>query len=197
MVHTEGMAAWDAVLLAGGAGRRLGTIDKPAITIRGRTLLDTAIAACAAGRTIVVVGPRRPTSHPVRWTRERPPGAGPLAALGAGLHTLGSGGSGVVVVLAADLPAVLPDTVTDLIAAASADGVDGAVAIDRAGRQQPLLAAYRRPALDRALAGLGDPRDRAFRDLLANLRLAPVDVADAADDIDTTADLRRWQEGEQ
>lgn len=190
------MAEWDAVLLAGGAGRRLGSVDKPAITIRGRTLLDTALAACAGARTTVVVGPDRPASRPIHWTRERPPGGGPLAALAAGLRALEPGAE-LVVVLAADLPALTPSTIHELVDVASTHpDTDGAVARDVDGRPQPLLAAYRRAALDRELGSLGDPHHRAFRDLMAGLRLVPVDVGGAAADIDTPADLRRWRRGE-
>lgn len=39
-------------------------------------------------RPIVVVGPRRELITPVRWTREEPPGAGPVAGLQAGLACL-------------------------------------------------------------------------------------------------------------
>jgi molybdopterin-guanine dinucleotide biosynthesis protein A len=190
------MARWDAVLLAGGAGRRLGTIDKPALSVRGRTLLDIAIAACAAARMTVVVGPVRPTSRPVRWAREDPPGGGPLAALATGVRALDPG-TDFVVVLAADLPAVTAAAVRELVAAAGRPPApDGAVARDASGRRQPLLAAYRRTALERALDTLGDPHDRAFRELTDRLVLESVDVAAAAADIDTPDDLRRWQRGE-
>ncbi|MFI8511390.1 DUF6457 domain-containing protein [Streptomyces sp. NPDC085460] len=92
--------AFDAVVLAGGAARRLGGVDKPGVRVGGRALLDRVLAACAgAGRT-VVVGDPRPTVRPVRWTREQPAGTGPVAALDAGAGALrpgapGSAGPGV------------------------------------------------------------------------------------------------------
>ncbi|MGH8776871.1 MAG: NTP transferase domain-containing protein, partial [Jiangellaceae bacterium] len=51
-----GAERWDAVVLAGGRGSRLGGVDKPALRIGGRTLLDTALVATAAARSTVVVG---------------------------------------------------------------------------------------------------------------------------------------------
>lgn len=171
--------SYDAVVLAGGAARRLGGADKPALSVGGRMLLDRVLAACAGADRTVVVGPRRPTAGAVRWTREDPPGGGPLPALAAGLAALdGDAGSAdrrdppdVVLVLAADLPFLTADTVRALADAlddalagtAGAVGdrtaekepeteTEGVVLIDGGGRDQPLAAAYRGEALRRELA---------------------------------------------
>ena len=48
-----------AIVLAGGAGRRLGGADKAALDVGGRTLLERALAA-VSGVPTVVVGPARP-----------------------------------------------------------------------------------------------------------------------------------------
>jgi molybdopterin-guanine dinucleotide biosynthesis protein A len=79
---------YDAVVAAGGAARRLGGTDKPAVSVGGHMLLDRVLAACVDARESVVVGPRRPTARPVRWAHEEPPGGGPLPALAAGLAAL-------------------------------------------------------------------------------------------------------------
>lgn len=55
-----GMTAYDAIVLAGGAAKRLGGADKPGIRVGGRALLDRVLAACADASTTVVVGGRRP-----------------------------------------------------------------------------------------------------------------------------------------
>ncbi|MFD8155805.1 NTP transferase domain-containing protein [Streptomyces malaysiensis] len=110
--------AYDAVILAGGAARRLGGVDKPALRVGGRALLDRVLDACrGAGRT-VVVGPRRPTVRPVRWAREEPPGGGPVAAVDAGVRQTTAP---LVLVLSADLPFLTPETVRALL-----DGIEGA-----------------------------------------------------------------------
>ncbi|MBT2472738.1 NTP transferase domain-containing protein, partial [Streptomyces sp. ISL-66] len=54
---------YDAIVLAGGAARRLGGADKPGLLVGGRPLLDRVLDACADARTTVVVGGRRPTAR--------------------------------------------------------------------------------------------------------------------------------------
>lgn len=183
---------WDAVVVAGGLGRRLGGKDKPALELGGRSLLDIALDAVRQARAIVVVGPRRPVGRAVTWAREDPVGGGPLAALAAGLGALPDD-SGMVIVLAADLPAVQAGTIHALLR--TVGDVDGAVAVDATGRPQPLLAAYRTAALEWAVAAIGEPHGQPMRRLLDMLDLATLDVGNAADDIDTPGDLARWQEG--
>ncbi|MEO7126392.1 MAG: nucleotidyltransferase family protein [Nakamurella sp.] len=76
------------ILLTGGAGRRLGGVDKASIDVGGDTLFDRAVAA-ALGRPVVVVGPERLTQHSVTFTREDPPGGGPAAGIAAGVLAVG------------------------------------------------------------------------------------------------------------
>ncbi|MFK0101221.1 NTP transferase domain-containing protein [Streptomyces sp. NPDC091040] len=145
------MTAYDAIVLAGGAAKRLGGADKPAVRVGGRPLLDRVLAACPDAGTTVVVGDRRPTARAVTWAREVPPGGGPLAALGAGVrHTSAER----VLVLSADLPFLGADTVAALLAASGREGVEGALCSDEGGRDQPLVAVYRGEPLRRELACL-------------------------------------------
>ncbi|MEU9382801.1 NTP transferase domain-containing protein, partial [Streptomyces sp. NPDC048279] len=46
MTDTE-PPAYDAIVLAGGAARRLGGADKPSVRVGGRPLLDRVLTACA------------------------------------------------------------------------------------------------------------------------------------------------------
>ncbi|MER8042812.1 DUF6457 domain-containing protein [Streptomyces sp. NPDC094032] len=111
--------AYDAIVLAGGAARRLGGADKPGVRVGGRSLLDRVLSGCRdAGTTVVVAAPRA-TARPVEWAREDPPGGGPLAALDAGLRRLAADA------LAADAPAVDALAVDTLTADALA-GTSGA-----------------------------------------------------------------------
>ncbi|WP_189311572.1 NTP transferase domain-containing protein [Streptomyces brasiliensis] len=162
---------YDAVVLAGGAARRLGGADKPGVRVGGRRLLDRVLEACAGARTTVVVADPRPTARPVRWAREEPPGGGPVAALDAGLrHTTAQ----YAVVLSADLPFLEEVTVRRLLTALHTSGADGALLTDADGRDQPLVAAYRTTALRRALtelAGAASTGGRAGAGALAGLPL--------------------------
>ncbi|MDR3080955.1 MAG: molybdenum cofactor guanylyltransferase [Streptomyces sp.] len=152
----HGTEVYDAVVLAGGAARRLGGADKPGVRVGGRTLLDRVLAACSGAATTVVVAERRPTAHPVVWAREEPPGAGPVAALDAGLRRTTAA---YVVVLSADLPFLEQGTVRRLLDTLRASAAEGVLLTDPEGRDQPLVAAYRSAALRRELARLatGDP----------------------------------------
>jgi molybdopterin-guanine dinucleotide biosynthesis protein A len=181
---------YDAVVLAGGAARRLGGADKPAVRVGGRALLDRVLTACAEARTTVVVADPRPTARPVTWAREDPPGAGPLAALDAGLrHTAAEH----VVVLSADLPFLDAGTVRRLRAALAASGADGALLTDADGRDQPLVAAYRAGALRRELAALtaahGTLTGLPLRRLTGALDLIRVPDPVASFDCDTWDDI--------
>ena len=143
-----------AVVLAGGAGRRFGG-DKTAATVGGTSLLGHAVrAAAAAGAVgVVVVGPRLPedvqVSCPVVLTREDPPGSGPVAGLRAGLAVVDAD---VVLLLAADLPHVPQEALRAMVSGLVADaGADAVVAEDGGGRAQWLTAAYRTAPLRAAV----------------------------------------------
>ncbi|MER5780996.1 NTP transferase domain-containing protein [Streptomyces mobaraensis] len=180
---------FDAVVLAGGAARRLGGADKPGLRVGGRALLDRVLGACAGARTTVVVGPRRATVRPVTWTREQPPGGGPLAALSAGLrHTSAE----VVLALSADLPFLDAATVRALVAAAP-EGAEGALLTDADGRDQPLVAAYRAEPVRRELALLaaehGTLTGLPVRLLTQGLDLRRLPRPEASFDCDTWDDI--------
>lgn len=146
------------LVLAGGAARRMGGADKALLEIEGVTLLDRVLgAARPVCDRLVVVGPVRPTSVAgVEFVVEGEPGGGPAAAVATGLDSLPD--CDVVVVLAVDLPLLTTTHVSALLAALDRAGADAAAAGDGKG-PNPLLAAYRAPALARHAAALspGDP----------------------------------------
>ncbi|MFG2293289.1 NTP transferase domain-containing protein [Streptomyces sp. NPDC048603] len=183
--------SYDAIVLAGGAAERLGGADKPGLSVGGRTLLDRVLGACADARRTVVVGPRRPTARPVTWTRESPPGAGPLAALDAGLR---QSSAELVLVLSADLPFLDRTTTVAPLLEAGRAAADGALLRDPSGRDQPLVAVYRAEPLRREIALLatehGTLTGLPLRALLAELNLTRVTARPLASfDCDTWDDL--------
>lgn len=213
-----------AVVLAGGAARRLGGARKPALAVGGRPMLQQVLDAVADARPRVVVGPPDlPLPAGVDRTLEQPPGGGPVAAAAAGL-ALVPAGTPYVALLAADLPFLTREAVALLREAAGGgddderrrgdedrrgsddhgggdgdgDGVDGAVFVDSAGRPQWLCGVWRTGALVSKL-GTGRP-GTALRTVLGGLRTVRVRAAPAAGrlppwyDCDTEADLRRGRD---
>jgi molybdopterin-guanine dinucleotide biosynthesis protein A len=173
----------DAIVLAGGRARRLGGRDKALLEVGGRNLIDRVLDAFPDAGTIVVVGPRRVLNRAVLWTRERPAGGGPAAALAAGLTHIDADR---VAVAAVDHPFLTTTTYGRL--AAAAVGRDGAITVDAEGRDQYLVGVYGTEPLRAALEGR-----RALRDVVANLDLARVTDVRASFDIDTEADLMKGQ----
>lgn len=140
----------------------------------------------------MVVGDPRPTVHPVRWTREDPPGGGPLAALDAGVRETRAD---VLLVLSADLPFLDEDTVRRLLGVLAEDpGAEAALLTDAGGRDQPLVAAYRAAPLRRELARIAGERGTLaggpLRLLTGALRLTRVAAGPLASfDCDTWEDI--------
>ncbi|MEU4771004.1 NTP transferase domain-containing protein [Micromonospora sp. NPDC023644] len=148
------MDAYAAVVLAGGAARRMGGVDKPARTVGGRPMRDRVLTAVADAAPRILVGPPGPVPAGVRVTREEPVGGGPVAAAAAGLALLDPG-TPVVALLAADLPLLTRAAVGGLLDQLDA-GHDGACYVDGDGRRQTLCGVWRvaplRAALDRLAA---------------------------------------------
>lgn len=162
--------AFDALILAGGQARRLGGQDKPGLDINGTTLIGRAARAVARAERVVLVGPARPELPQALVTCETPPGAGPAAAVAAGLRLVKAE---VVVVLAADLPFITDDDVDSLVSALTGPdrpaNVDGALLVDDHGRDQLLAGAWRTQALRAAAGALGTIEGASMRSLLAPL----------------------------
>lgn len=184
---------FDAVVLAGGSARRLGGLDKPAVPLEGRSLLDRVLAATAAARTTVVVGPVRVTCRPVVWAREDPPGGGPVAALAAGLERVTAE---VLVLVAGDLPFL--DAASVALLVGGVDEADGCLVVD-GEHPQWLCGAWRTAAVRESLRGVeaeGAPLRAVLGPLRAGRLTWPVPAGDPAPwtDIDTPEDLTRAQD---
>ena len=187
---------FDAVVLAGGGGTRLGGQDKAGLKVGGISLLDRVLEACAGARRTVVVGSPRPTVRVVEWTLEQPPGSGPLAGLAAGVAVLEHVTSPApVLVLATDLPQLRADDVSRLVGALVNAGpqVHAALFTDDTRNAQPLTAIYRRADLARAIAAEQPVANRPMRAMLSRLTTVEVPDRGAAADIDTVEQLAAAQ----
>ena len=167
--------------------------DKATLPLAGMTLLERTLVEVPRAVPLVVVGPTIPVWRPADFCREDPVGGGPVAALAAGLERVRTP---VVVVLATDLPFV--GTLPALLAAAMCsenDEVDAVIPVDDEGEKQPLCAAYRVAALNRAVEAGGSASGTSMRSMVERLTdtawkpAAEVLAEVALRDVDTPADL--------
>ncbi|MBB6121273.1 molybdenum cofactor guanylyltransferase [Nocardiopsis algeriensis] len=180
----------DAVVLAGGAARRMGGADKPGMAVAGRTMLERVVGAvrdhngAGSEARVVVVGPPRP-SPAALYVREDPPGSGPVPALRAGLaHVAGP----LFALLAADMPHLAARHL-ELLAGAVGGDAAGAVFTDASGREQWLAGVWRTEAVRDALARY---TGRSLYGLLGPLGPRTVAAGErAVEDCDTPGDLER------
>ncbi|MBT2483301.1 MULTISPECIES: molybdenum cofactor guanylyltransferase [unclassified Microbacterium] len=174
------------VVLAGGRATRVDGEDKAMFEVDGVPLLAAAVTALSACDEILIVGPRagRPRFDDVRWIREDPPFAGPVAALSCALaHT----GAAELLVLPADLPGA-SDAVALLLDADLGENGEGVVLVDDSGIPQWLTARYRTAALSAAIASADWA---SVRGVATRLRLRQLPApASATRDVDTWDDLR-------
>ncbi|MDG4806859.1 NTP transferase domain-containing protein [Micromonospora sp. WMMD1120] len=191
------------MVLAGGAARRMGGVDKPARPVGGWPMRDRVLSAVDDATPRVLVGPPDGVPPGVLTVREQPPGGGPVAATAAGLALLGPE-TDVVALLAADLPLLTRSAIGDLLnhlAAAHGDA-DGACFVDGDGRRQSLCGVWRVAALRAALDRLADERGgltgAPVRGLLTDLVVREVrwsgDGPPPWFDCDTDEDVRRAEE---
>ncbi|MSX08595.1 MAG: NTP transferase domain-containing protein [Actinobacteria bacterium] len=173
--------------MAGLAGSPSAEVDKPALTVGGRRLVDIALAAVSGCRRTVLVGPTRDAvAGSVVQTRESPAGGGPVAALAAGLELL-DGTADLVAVVASDIPLLNASAVQSLIDHVDRIETDAVFAADATGRTQFLLGVWRYSALRSAVAALDTVEGAPMRALVPNEHRV-VTVADI-EDCDTPADL--------
>jgi molybdopterin-guanine dinucleotide biosynthesis protein A len=207
------MHAYAALVLAGGAGRRMGDPAKPLLPVGGVPMLRRVLDAVPAARPLIVVGPPELAAElpaGAVLTREDPPGGGPVAAVAAGAAHLPH--DGLVLVTAADLPFLTPTAVATLASRLGPSGAkdpqtlgpigaddgdvgraDVALFVDEGGRAQHLCAMWRIPALRAALPAR--PHGASMRGLLDGVAVARVRWTGGGPppwyDCDTPDELRR------
>lgn len=214
----EGDFSCAAVVVAGGASRRLNHVPKASLSDGTSTLLDCALEAVAAASPRVVVGPESlPLPPEVLRTREDPPFSGPAAAIHAGLECIAAACERSqapmpdwCLILGVDTPRIAP-AVQQLIAAAR--GVEQTYAERAAdfsptdseaserseasagfwgvseGIYQPLVGIYRFEAI-RSVFSTGTT-DASVRSFLRRLNPVAVQMSAA-----NTADVDTWEQAQ-
>jgi molybdopterin-guanine dinucleotide biosynthesis protein A len=191
-----------AVVLAGGAARRMGGADKPTLSVGGQSMLTRVLAAVHDADPRIVVGPVPPDlSMHVDSTREQPAGGGPVAATSAGLALVPPGVT-FTALLAADLPLLTGEAIDVLRLTVESAPMQGAVYRDAEGRRQMLCGVWRtealRSAVDRLRAERGSLHGASVRELMEYLRVAEVSWRRPGPppwfDCDTDDDLRTAEE---
>ena len=181
------MAQRLGVVLAGGAGRRMGR-SKGDLVVDGRPLAERAARALApvCASVLISVAPGAVNPAP-SWTavEDAPPaGRGPLAGLQAAFLSTGSAD---LVVLACDYPEASTELLRAVLAQAPEDA-DLVFPTDPRGRDHPLVGLWRRAALDEIEASL-DSHIHKVRAVLAGLRVHRVHPQ-ALPGFDLSAELR-------
>lgn len=159
--------------------------DKALLALGDKTFLERALAATVDAGRVVLVGPRREVADDrCVWTREDPPGTGPVAAIARGIDLVSSKR---VVLLAVDHPLVDASVIDGLLTASA--GHDGAIVIDAQGRGQPLVGVYRTASLRERLTEMGVVGGAAISSLVSGLTLRHLVDDRAARDCDSPEDL--------
>jgi molybdopterin-guanine dinucleotide biosynthesis protein A len=178
-------AAWDAIVLAGGRGSRLGGVDKAGLEFEGETLLARTLRAVEGAGRVIVAGDPRPLPDGTVLVQEEPRFSGPAAAIGAAMAEVRAP---YVFLSGCDHP-YLSDAVDLLLDEASGDG---AIAIDAGGRRQYLMSVLDTAALRASMAAQATLVDLSVRALMVPLELMEIPIpARAALDIDTWHDQEK------
>jgi len=178
MTGLDGLPVASAVVLAGGRSSRFGR-DKLAEPLGGRPLLEYAIlAAGSVTRDVVVIGApveRRLPAMPgvtVRVAADAEPFAGPLVALATALELVREP---LALVVAGDMPTLVPSVLAALLRSLdAADGLEATALLFRS-RRQPLPMALRVGAATLAVGRNVAGGDRSLQSLLSMLRTKDLD----------------------
>jgi len=136
---TPDPTTFSVAILAGGQASRLGGVDKSALRVNGRSILERELAVARELTTnilIVAADPTRFLDTGVRVETDRIAGAGALG----GLYTaLATASTNLVLVLACDMPFVTSSFLAWMVEQAA--GVDAVIPRDQHGRH-PLCGVY-------------------------------------------------------
>lgn len=184
-----------AVVLAGGASRRMGRDKATMPHPRGGTMVEQTVAAvsgrCAPVFVVAAPGQPLPDLGGAQVLRDEARGVGPLLATGRGLRAAAAAGLERAFVCAVDMPALSAAVIDEL---AGYDGVDVVLPWD--GRDHYLAGIYR-TGLAGHIDGLIAAGERAMRALTNSVVTQRVVLAPtpALANVNTDADLQALRGG--
>lgn len=170
MTSTVALAA---IILAGGASRRMGR-DKATLSYDGTTLVERMVEIltprCAPIFVVAAPGQALPALH-AEVLRDEVRGVGPLLATGRGLRAAAEAGLELAFVCAVDMPLLSVDLVDQLAGPAVRLGADVVLPWD--GRDHYLAGVYRTALAGRAaeLVATGERSMRALVDRVDTQRI--------------------------
>lgn len=179
-----------AVVLAGGASRRMGRDKATVPHPRGGTMVEHTVSAvsrrCAPVFVVAAPGQALPDLGEARVLRDEARGVGPLLATGRGLRAAAEAGLERAFVCAVDMPE-LSDEVIDQLAGYV--GVDVVLPWD--GREHYLAGIYRTALADHidGLIGSGQRAMRALTDSVLTQRVV-LEPGPAMTNVNSEADLQ-------
>lgn len=181
-----------ALVLAGGAARRLGGVDKPLLTLRGRTVLEHILETLAGQAGPIALSAN---GDPDRFAGFGLPvlddgalvGEGPLAGVLAGLEWAAAGGHATLLTVPGDTPFIPADLVARL--------TPGPSCAASAGQAHHLVALWPVAARDALRRWLSTPGPRGVRQFSAKLGQRQIVFSAVASDpflnVNTVEDLAK------
>ncbi|WP_082944651.1 molybdenum cofactor guanylyltransferase [Mycobacterium sp. 852013-50091_SCH5140682] len=180
-----------AVVLAGGASRRMGR-DKATLPFEGSTLVERVVAAVSVrcSPVFVIAAPGQPLPElSAHVLRDEIRGVGPLVATGRGLRAAADAGRELAFVCAVDMPYLSAELIDELVAPAVRLHADIVLPWD--GRDHYLAGIYRSALTDRIaeLVAAGERSMRALAESVDTQRVVLDAEQPALTNVNTTADL--------
>jgi len=179
-----------AVVLAGGASRRMGR-DKATLLYEGKTFVEhmVSVVSSRCSPVFVIAAPGQPLpTLQADVLRDEVRGVGPLLATGRGLRAAADAGVKLAFVCAVDMPLLSTDLIDELAGPAVRLGADVVLPWD--GRDHYLAGVYRTSLADRvdALVAAGGRSMRALVDTVDTQRIVMPEQPSLTN-VNTAADL--------
>ncbi|MUL83577.1 molybdenum cofactor guanylyltransferase [Mycobacterium sp. CBMA247] len=181
-----------AVVLAGGASRRMGR-DKATLPFDGSTMVERVVAAVSerCSPVFVIAAPGQPLPElelSVQVLRDEVRGVGPLLATGRGLRAAAEAGRDRAFVCAVDMPYLSSDLIDAL--ALPAERLPADIVLPWDGRDHYLAGIYRTALTEQIIALVRDGR-RSMRALAESVDTQRIVMAPqrALTNVNSAADL--------